>query len=114
MLWAASNVGRRFISRLPHPARFAFSQTLAATVYFPMARGAKVIEKLGAGVDGLPLSQYRNNSFYTMRTDALDRFGTRLEKRFTKVEMREMMQNAGLEIITFADTAFWTAIGFKT
>ncbi|HMJ07838.1 MAG TPA: class I SAM-dependent methyltransferase [Pyrinomonadaceae bacterium] len=114
LLWAASDIGRRFVSRLPHPARFAFSQVLAATVYFPLARGAKLAEKLGIGVDGLPLSQYRDNSFYTMRTDALDRFGTRLEKRYTKDEMREMMHNAGLENINFADTAFWTGVGYKS
>jgi len=112
-LWFASDVLRRFISRLPHPARFAFSQALAAGIYFPLARGSWLAEKLGARVEGLPLSQYRNNSFYTMRTDALDRFGTRLEKRFTKVEMQEIMQNAGLENIEFADTAFWTAVGFR-
>ena len=34
-----------------------------------------------------------------MRTDALDRFGTTLEQRFTASEIREMMHNAGLERI---------------
>ncbi|MGI8812961.1 MAG: hypothetical protein ACR2IH_10630 [Pyrinomonadaceae bacterium] len=48
-----------------------------------------------------------------MRTDALDRFGTRLEKRYTKKEMQEMMQNAGFENIKFADIAFWTGVGYE-
>lgn len=48
-----------------------------------------------------------------MRTDALDRFGTRLEKRFTKNEMQAMMENCGLENVTFSETSFWTAIGYK-
>ena len=61
----------------------------------------------------VPLSQYRHNSFYTMRTDALDRFGTRLEKRFTKSEIRDMMLAAGLDEITFSDKSFWTAVGIK-
>ncbi len=60
-----------------------------------------------------PLSQYRNNSFYVMRNDALDRFGTRLEKRFSKVEIREMMRRAGLTDMTFSQTSFWTAVGYK-
>jgi hypothetical protein len=64
-------------------------------------------------VETFPLSQYRNNSFYTMRTDALDRFGTQLEQRFTKVEIQQMMENCGLENITFSETSFWTAIGYK-
>lgn len=112
-LWKASDVARQFISRLPHSLRFGTSQIFAATVYFPLARTAKGLEKLGVNIESFPLSQYRNNSFYTMRTDALDRFGTRLEKRFTKKEMQEMMENCGLENIKFSETSFWTAVGFK-
>ena len=48
-----------------------------------------------------------------MRTDALDRFGTRLERRFTKDEIRAMMEYAGLENIRFSETSFWTAVGYK-
>ncbi|HEX6124046.1 MAG TPA: methyltransferase domain-containing protein, partial [Pyrinomonadaceae bacterium] len=114
MLWAVSNAGRVFVSRLPHFVRYAVSQTLAATVYFPLARGARLLESRGINVSNLPLSQYRNNSFYTMRTDALDRFGTRLERRFTKAEITGMMERAGLENITFSETSFWTAVGYKT
>ena len=33
-----------------------------------------------------------------MRTDALDRFGTRLEQRFTRDEIKIMMENAGQKI----------------
>jgi SAM-dependent methyltransferase len=112
-LWRVSDVGRRMISKLPHAARSLVSQVIAATVYFPLARIALLVEKAGADPSSLPLSQYRANSFYTMRTDALDRFGTRLEKRFTKPEIREMMVNCGLTDITFSDRSFWTAIGYK-
>ena len=112
-IWKASDVGRNVVSKLPHGARFAVSQAIAATVYFPLARTAKVIEKFGVDPTSLPLSQYRNNSFYTMRTDALDRFGTRLEKRFTKAEIRATMENCGLTDITFSDRSFWTAVGYK-
>ena len=49
-----------------------------------------------------------------MRTDALDRFGTRLEKRFSKKQIREMMEKAGLEKINFSNNIpFWLAIGTK-
>jgi SAM-dependent methyltransferase len=112
-LWKISDLSRGFISRLPHVGRYAVSQVLAATVYLPLARTARALESAGVKVDNFPLSQYRNNSFYTMRTDALDRFGTRLERRFTKPEIREMMEGAGLENITFSETSFWTAVGYK-
>lgn len=112
-LWKTSDIVRRFVSKMPHSIRFLFSQILAGAVYFPLARTAKILEKAGANVSSFPLSQYRNNSFYTMRTDALDRFGTRLEKRFTEDEIRTMMEECGLERIKFSETSFWTAVGYK-
>jgi SAM-dependent methyltransferase len=112
-VWKLSDAGRRLISSLPHSARFAASQLIAAGVYFPLARASRLVERLGTDPTLIPLSQYRNNSFYTMRTDALDRFGTRLEKRFTKAEIQTMMENCGLTDIKFSDRSFWTAVGFK-
>ena len=112
-VWRISDAGRRLVSRLPHRARFATSQLIAALVYLPLARTAQLLDRLKVNVDSFPLSQYRNTSFYTMRTDALDRFGTRLEKRFTKEEMRLLMEKAGLERIAFSDRSFWTAVGYR-
>jgi SAM-dependent methyltransferase len=113
MLWGISNTARVVVSRLPHFIRYGVSQVLAAMVYFPLARIAMLLEKIGVDVKNFPLSQYRNNSFYTMRTDALDRFGTRLERRFTKAEIKEMMERSGLEDIRFSETSFWTAVGYR-
>ena len=49
-----------------------------------------------------------------MATDALDRFGTRLEKRFTAPEIRGMMERAGLVDIRFSEgEPFWCAVGFR-
>lgn len=112
-IWRASDILRRVVSRLPHSLRYASSQVIAALIYFPLARFSLLLEKSGITVDKFPLSQYRKNSFYVMRNDALDRFGTRLEQRFTKNEMREMMEGAGLKDISFSETSFWTAVGFK-
>ncbi len=113
LIWNMSEVVRGGVSRLPHGFRNAVSQIIAGTVYFPLARMSLVLEKLGIKVDAFPLSQYRNNSFYVMRNDALDRFGTRLEQRFSKDEIRAMMERSGLGDITFSTTSFWTAVGFK-
>ncbi len=85
---------------------------IAATVYWPLARAARVSERLGARVDSFPLSSYRETSFYTMRTDALDRFGTRLEQRFSRAEIEEMMVATGLEQIVFSPRPpYWVAVG---
>jgi len=62
----------------------------------------------------MPLAAYRNLSFYSMRTDALDRFGTRLERRFSRQEIEDMMHSAGLRDIVFSDSLpFWCAVGFR-
>jgi ubiquinone/menaquinone biosynthesis C-methylase UbiE len=113
-LWRVSDALRKFISRLPHPVRYQVCQAIAATVYFPLARTARTLERFGAKIESWPLAFYRDRSFYTMRTDALDRFGTRLEQRFTAHEIRLMMEEAGFEKITFNPSApFWCAIGQK-
>lgn len=113
-IWQASDLVRKMVSALPRPLKFAVCQVIAALVYWPLARGAGLLEKLGAKVENLPLSDYRHLSFYSMRTDALDRFGTRLEQRFTRVQIGAMMAAAGLKDIVFSDQApFWCAVGFK-
>jgi ubiquinone/menaquinone biosynthesis C-methylase UbiE len=112
-VWRVSDVLRRGISRMPHGLRYFCSQILAALVYWPLARGALLLAKLGVNVDNLPLSVYRERSFYVMRNDALDRFGTRLEQRFTREQMRRMMEAAGLQDVRFSSHSFWTAVGVK-
>jgi hypothetical protein len=99
---------------MPYGLRYFASQIIAFVVYFPLARISFLLEKLNINVSNFPLSSYKNLSFYTMRTDALDRFGTRLEQRFTRDEIKQMMHNAGLEDIRFSNSKpFWVAVGFK-
>ena len=46
-----------------------------------------------------------------LQNDALDRFGTRLEQRFSKKEIIEMLDKAGFDLSTlkFSDLEpFWT------
>jgi len=113
-IWRASDVFRRQICRMPARIKNLVSDIIAVTVYFPLAWLSRVLEVVGLDVSGIPLSYYRRHSFYTMRTDARDRFGTPLEKRFTKIHIREMMIRSGLTNILFSDSApFWCAIGIK-
>jgi hypothetical protein len=113
-IWSVSDLFRRGISRLPFAAKRLVTDFIAVSVYLPLARISGVLERLGAKVDAIPLSTYRRHSFYTMRTDSLDRFGTTLEKRFKRADIEKMMRNAGLEGIKFSDSEpFWCAVGFK-
>ncbi len=113
-IWRVSDGIRRVISVLPNSARYLISQIIAATVYWPLSRLAWLIERLGGNPQNLPLAGYRDKSYYTLRTDALDRFGTRLEQRFTQDEIRSMMLDAGLVDIVFNEQEpFWCAVGIK-
>lgn len=114
-VWRLSDALRRAISRLPLAARVTITTLIAAFVYWPLAWAARLVERSGRKVESIPLSLYRRLSFYTMRTDALDRFGTPLETRFSRAEIRQMMTDAGLKRIRFSESPpYWCAVGFKS
>ena len=114
MLWRLSNVPRIFISALPFRLKAFICEIIAAAIYWPAARISGLLEKTGFNVSAVPLSYYRDKSFYILRNDALDRFGTKLEKRFTRQEIEAMMGDAGLSNISFRNgTPYWVALGFK-
>jgi SAM-dependent methyltransferase len=105
-VWRVSDVARKGISKLPFPIKTRVTSAIAALVYWPLAR---------FGRPNWPLVEiYKGKSFYTMRTDALDRFGTRLEHRFTRDQIRAMMERCGLTQIRFSDNKpYWVAVGIK-
>jgi ubiquinone/menaquinone biosynthesis C-methylase UbiE len=114
-LWRVSNLARVAISRLPHPLRLIISQVIAVTVYWPLARVARLMSRHGQSQPVLPLSYYADKTFYVMRTDAYDRFCTRLEKRFTRGEIEAMLSRAGFVNVQFSDKEpFWCAVGIRS
>jgi glycosyltransferase involved in cell wall biosynthesis len=103
------------VSKLPFFMKYFISQAMAIFVYYPIVKIEIIMEKLGFNIDKLPLAFYKNLSFYAMRTDALDRFGTRLEKRFSAKEIERMMKAAGLENIVFSKSyPYWCALGYRS
>lgn len=113
-VWWASDILRRATCRLPGSAKTLVADGIALSVYLPLSRLSATLEQQGMDVSNIPLSAYRDKSFYTLRTDALDRFGTRLEQRFERSEIEEMMRAAGLEKIRFSDESpYWCASGYR-
>ncbi len=114
IIWLVSNVFRHLIHRLPSGTKHVITDFIATIIYYPLAKFSYILDKFGVNVTGVPLSYYRKHSFYTMRTDSRDRFGTPLEKRFTKSEIKNMMKESGLEKIRFSNSApFWCVVGIK-
>ena len=113
-VWKASEPLRSVISRMPNRLKTYMTDIIAALIYYPLARISRIGESMGMKVDSWVLSSYRMTSFYTMRTDSRDRFGTPLEQRFTRAEIEGMMRDCGLDHIQFSDRfPFWCAVGRK-
>ncbi len=114
VVWRATDLVRAVICRMPHFLKRFLCELIAVIVYWPVARLAWVGMKLGIRVSNWPLSAYRDKSFYIMRNDSLDRFGTRLEQRFSRVQIERLMTAAGLERIRFSEAEpFWCAVGYR-
>jgi len=115
LLWTLTEVPRWLIARTPFLLRRILTDVIAFTIYWPLARLAAVLQRFGCDVSNMPLTAYRDRSFYSMRTDALDRFGTRLEQRFTRAQINEMMDAAGLRDVVFSERMpFWVACGRRS
>ena len=110
-LFWASNSLRWVISRLPYAMRRLIAQIIAGAIYLPLARTARILGNIGRDVSNFPLHHYANMPFVMLQNDALDRFGTRLEQRFSKKEITAMLDSAGFDLSTlkFSDVEpFWT------
>ena len=111
LIFKAVDGVRRVISVLPQRVKQLVTSTIAALVYWPLARFSKVLNKFGVNTSNIPLHHYANMPFVMLANDALDRFGTTLEQRFSKAEITEMLRAADFDITTlkFSDKEpFWT------
>ncbi|HEY0041882.1 MAG TPA: class I SAM-dependent methyltransferase [Flavisolibacter sp.] len=113
-LFKVVNGVRNVTSRLPMKPKKFVCDIIAFTVYLPVVTVGRVMRSMGLNklARKMPLSHYQANSFFWMRTDALDRFGTTLEQRFSRNDIRNMMTNAGLtDIIISNQMPYWHAVG---
>jgi ubiquinone/menaquinone biosynthesis C-methylase UbiE len=116
-LYKMSNAIRLGICKLPpRPKRFV-CDLLAVGIYMPFILTSRLFRLAGIPVKyrrKIPLFGYENRSFYIIRNDSLDRFGTPLEQRFTKNQIQEMLEKAGLSEIVFSNNIpFWHVVGKK-
>jgi SAM-dependent methyltransferase len=111
LLFWISNSLRWVICRLPYYWRIKTTTIVAFLVYFPLARIARFLAQKGRNTSNFPLHQYSDLPFVMLQNDALDRFGTRLEQRFTKTDITDMLNDAGFDMasVNFSKAEpFWT------
>lgn len=116
-LYWLSNVIRKPISKMPSGGKKIVCDILAILFYMPfvlfsrLLRFFRVPKKIR---NKIPLHGYEGTSFYIIRNDSLDRFGTPLEQRFSRTQIETMMKDGGLTDITFGENIpFWHAVGRK-
>ena len=114
-LFHVSNLLRKGISKLPRKLKSFVCDLIAILVYWPMAKLGNILSLFSSTMaDSFPLGYYRKTSFHIMRNDALDRFGTPLELRFSKQEIESMLVRCGFYNITFSkNPPYWHVIAQK-
>ena len=111
VLFRIVDMFRFLISRLPHPIRMMLAKVIAIFVYLPLARFSRFQTNRGRDISNIPLHHYAEMPFVMLENDALDRFGTRLEQRFNKEEIANMLIDANFDLSTLKysdEEPFWT------
>jgi ubiquinone/menaquinone biosynthesis C-methylase UbiE len=115
-LFKLSDLVRNFVSKFPGGLKKLICDIIAVIIYMPIILLVRFFCLIGLNkiAKEIPLSAYYNKSFFIIRNDALDRFGTRLEQRFSAKQVIEMMENAGLtNIVLSPGIPYYHAIGRK-
>lgn len=115
-LFKISDIIRTGVSRLSPKLKNFATDMLAVFLYMPLVLWVRFLRAMGLKkvAEKMPLSAYYNKPFFVIRNDSLDRFGTRLEQRFSEDEIRQMMIKSGLgEIIISQGVPLYHAIGKK-
>jgi ubiquinone/menaquinone biosynthesis C-methylase UbiE len=116
-LFYASALIRYIVSSLPASLKKVVCDLIAVFIYMPFVYTSRAIKALSPGsqlYNKVPLSYYYDKSYNIIRNDALDRFGTPLEQRFSRQQIDEMMRSAGLTDIVFSENMpYWHVLGRK-
>lgn len=115
LIFNISTLGRKLICKMPSKIKHLICDGIALFIYWPTVQAVRFFKFLNFKFyTRMPLAYYINKSFFVMRNDALDRFGTPLEQRFTKIQIIGMLTSAGLNNIQFSEKApYWHCIAQK-
>lgn len=115
-LFRSSNIVRQFVSSLSSRAKNIVCDFIALFVYWPLVQASRIVALFSESLASrMPLAYYRKTTFHIMRNDALDRFGTPLEKRFSKNEIHTFLTNCGMTNIRFSEQKpYWHVLAQKS
>ena len=115
LLFKLSIYPRLIIAKMPNSIKKILCDIIAIVVYLPLIMLAEIVRRIfptKSFYQKFPLSYYIGKSFNVVRNDALDRFGTPLEQRFSKIEIMQMMHSCGLSELRFSENSpYWHVVG---
>jgi ubiquinone/menaquinone biosynthesis C-methylase UbiE len=114
LLFQTGELVRKVVCRFPMQLKSFTCDVLAIIVYMPFILWVKLLIATGFKklAMKMPLAAYHNKSFFIIRNDSLDKFGTKLESRYSKEQVQEMMTRAGLSEIKVSEgIPYYHAIG---
>jgi 2-polyprenyl-3-methyl-5-hydroxy-6-metoxy-1,4-benzoquinol methylase len=105
---------RRVTVRMPHALLHQLCYPLAAALWVSVVlpyRALRHRSTLTRIAEGLPLKTYADYPFQVLVNDQFDRFSAPLEQRFTKAEVKRLLDRAGLQDATVLPNHGWVADG---
>ena len=113
-LWKLSEILRCFISKQNFFIKSIITDLIAILIYYPFSKMAKLFLVFFSSPKNFPLSYYMDKPFYVMRNDALDRFRTKYEKRYSRSDIIKLFKKSGFKKIKISSKRpYWCAIGYK-
>ncbi len=114
-LLALVNSFRHLTTRLPHGAVHALAFPAAVGAFTCFVWPHRLLKKIGFGTaaEKLPMKQYAYYPFRVCVNDQLDRFSAPIENRYTRQEVRDWLDRAGLQDSQVNATFGWVGTGRK-
>lgn len=116
-IFAFSDFLRTIISKFPFRLKALLAELLVWVTYIPFILTARIVKAFSSNSDiykYIPLSYYTDKSLHVIRNDALDRFGTPIEKRYSRIDIELLMKRANLKDVTFSShEPYWHATAKK-
>jgi ubiquinone/menaquinone biosynthesis C-methylase UbiE len=108
------SLARRLTTRLPHRLLHALCYPLAALLYVLVVlpyRRLRSVPRLRRIAELFPLKTYADYPFAVLVNDQFDRFSAPIEHRYTREEVRRMLESAGLSEVVVLPHHGWIADG---
>jgi SAM-dependent methyltransferase len=116
LLFNAGERVRKIISFLPKKLKQLSCDIIAVVIYMPFILLTRLLNWIGLQKLALriPLSVYHDKSFFIVRNDSLDKFGTKLEYRYSKLEITKMLTDSGICGLIFSEKKpYYHVVGQK-